>query len=204
MWFFLRWTAWSALAGLIGAFLGIVTLVLMLDSYKSSPPRSALMITATFLGLHFLPAAVFAAAVAWVQRRLIAGILFVGASWTGASAIGAGIGALLGLRLILTGAARSLFGSAVYPASLSVGIGLGLGVAQWLHLRRTLRGASLWIAAYPLGLLAGVLLAEVAVRAMPGDPAVILFAPVGALGWVVASILSGGVLSYMRVSSGRS
>lgn len=141
--FLLRWVFWNAVAGSLGALLGTLVLIAVLDLTQGPEiRRNEAAFTATYLSLYALPSAAFAAIVSVAQRRLIIPFHYIGGWWIGSSAVGSGAGALLGLWLIAmkgsasTKALSFAFGPSAMGASLSLGIGLGLGVAQWLHFRR--------------------------------------------------------------------
>jgi hypothetical protein len=199
----LRWVFWNTIAGSLGALLGAIVLIAILDlTQDPGIRRNEAAFTATFLSLYALPAAVFAATVSFTQRKLILPFHYLGGSWIGASSIGSGVGALLGLGLIAfkssasTKALGFVFGASAMSASLSLGIGLGLGMAQGLYLRG-LRLAFLWAAANLVGIVAGdFTLGWTASLFGPNGPFVLVVAQ-GVLAWLAANFFTGGALVHL-------
>lgn len=134
--FLLRWVFWNVVAASIGALFGTLVLIAVLNVTQDPEIRNSSAFTAAYLSLYALPSATFAATVSVAQRRLIMPFHYMGRSWIGTSALGAGLGALFGLWLIaMKGSAPTKVLSLAFGPSLSLGIGLGLGFGQWLHLR---------------------------------------------------------------------
>lgn len=201
--FLLRWVFWNAVAASLGALLGTLVLIAALDMAQDPEiRRNVAAFTATYLSLYALPSATFAAIVSVAQRRLIIPFHYVGRWWIGASAIGSGLGALLGLWLIAmkgsasTRALSFAFGPSAMSASLSLGIGVGLGFGQWLHLRG-LRLAFLWVAAYLVGMVAGDFTLGWTASLFGRNRPLILVDAQGVLAWLAASLFTGGTLVYL-------
>ncbi len=199
----LRWVFWNTIAGSLGALLGAIVLIAILDLTKDPDVRrNGAVLTVTFLSLYALPSAVFAAAVSFAQRRMIIPFHHIGGWWIGASAVGSGVGALLGLGLIAmrgsasTKALSFVFGASAMSAALSLGIGLGLGVAQWLYLRG-LRLAFLWVAANLVGIVAGDFTLGWTASLLGRNRPIILVVAQGVLAWLAASFFTGGTLVYL-------
>lgn len=125
-------------------------------------------------------------------------------SWRWVALTATGLLAGIALGLVLQDPLEVLVGMILVTPAATALVGASLGLAQWIELRRRLRGAAWWLAATTLGLGAGLAVGVVAVelagQALLGEPMRLFrLDPLPrTVGLFVVGLLAGGVLGLAQ------
>ncbi len=174
----LRWSATSTVAIVIGFVLAVVAIEVTGEEERTDP-YFMIVFPLILAGVG----AVLGLAQSWVLRRAIGGV----PGWALFSAVGIGLGLAVALALP---EGSGLPGVVIAGAGHGVAIGAIVGTVQWLALQRRLAGARWWllysVVAWSLGASIGDLIGHYA------EPPLDLLT-----GFVVAAVASGAGLAVL-------
>jgi hypothetical protein len=174
----LRWSAASTVAIIIGFVLAVVAIVVTGEEERTDP-YFMIVFPLILAGVG----ALLGIAQSWILRRAIGAV----PGWTLCSAVGIGLGLAVALALP---EGSGLPGVVIAGAAHGVAIGAIVGTLEWLALARRLSGARWWvvtsIVAWSVGAAIGDFMGHYA------EPPIDLMT-----GFVVAAVVSGAGLTIL-------